>query len=171
MGEETGARVSPRGGEDEVDHGEGGGGLERGGDDISRRTLGDRTNSPSSQRTEFRASFFVSPLLFYLIISRSPSFPGGLPSDPSRPLAPEHSRPRLSPITNHAVLALRPHPHRGHAPHCASLSPPARPSLTIPRAPATPYGASGRCVVPAPSHTPTLILRTGHAMRRELRRP
>lgn len=54
-----------------------------------------------TQRTEFRASFFVSRLLLFylkLIISRSPPFLGVLPSDPSRPLAPEHSRPRLSPI-------------------------------------------------------------------------
>ena len=47
VGEEAVPGVAPCGGEDEVDHGEGGGGDEGPGDDISRRTLGDPTNIPA----------------------------------------------------------------------------------------------------------------------------
>ncbi len=152
--------------------GGGGGDVGWGGGDISRRTLGDRTNSPSSQRTEFRASFFVSPLLlFYLIISRSPSFPGALPIRPFSSIRPRNT-------AAHASLPSPTMPSSFYVPIliggmlltvCSSPSPPRiQPVLTPSRAPATRYGASGRCVPPSLSHTRTLIsprLRTCNVSR------
>ena len=155
MGEEAVTGVTPRGGEDEVEQGEGEGGMERGGDDIGRRTLGDRTNNPSNPENRIPSIFLRFPIIIILLkvnyfpiasLSRRPSI---------RPFS--STRPGTQPPTplshrHHAVLALCPHPHNGDAPHCAFLASGARihSMLTLSRAPATRFGASGRSVVPIP---------------------
>ncbi len=63
VGEEAVPGVAPCCGENEVDHGEEGGGVEEAGEDISTRTLGDPTNIPIEAKESNS-----EPLLRFLII-------------------------------------------------------------------------------------------------------
>lgn len=183
VGKEAVCRVAPMGGEDEVDHGEEGGRGEGPGDDISRRTLGDPTNIPSTSQFQFRASFSV--IIYYLFPRCTPYLgffhPTLLPHASlgvSLRLAAGSRLPpppaRRSASNHHAVLALCPHPHHWHAPYGAHSCPVlivTSPVLTVRRAPVTRYGPSGRCVTSFLNDIPGPLIRhlPGHAMCRELR--